>query len=142
MVYPNLIDNKKRAVKHGESILKGSFPSQSSIYPTPKIFKINFILAFSLIIAVILSMVSYLGIIAKDNEVKNLHFSTNKINYENMDLQNRVDYMKSFYALDNKVKKIDFLKKADKVMEVEKRNKIPAFLDAKKYFDVTSVPGY
>ncbi len=142
MAYPNLSDNKKRSAKSEKSVIKGSFSSQSFTYPSPKIFKINSMLAFSLIIAIILSMISYMGVIAKDNEIEILHFSTNKINYENIELQNKVDYLKSFYSLDTKVKKINFLKKADKVMEVEKRNEVPIFSKTKKDFDVTSVPGY
>lgn len=141
-VSPSLAENKKKNLSPKKSILKGNFPKQASVYSKPAILKVNLILAVSLIPVIVLSMVSYLAVIAKENRVKDLHSITNQINYENIELQNRVDYLKSFYTIDDKVQKIDFLKKADKVMEVEKKNRVPVLLEDKMFFDVTSVPGY
>ena len=145
MAYPNLADhksNKKKITVPQKSLIRGKFPAQVSIYPKPRILRVNSILFVALAAAVMFSMISYLAVTAKESSVKELHFSTNKINYENIELQNRVDYLKSFYAIDDKVQKIDFLKKADKVMEVEEKNSIPVFLDNRSFFNVTSVPGY
>ena len=58
-------------------------------------------------------------VVSREAVVQDLHFKTNKIYYENIDLQNSVDNLKSFYAIDNQVSKINFLKKADKVIEVK-----------------------
>ena len=60
-----------------------------------------------------------MAVVTRESVVKDLHFKTNKIYYENIDLQNSVDNLKSFYAIDNQVSKINFLKKADKVIEVK-----------------------
>lgn len=142
MASPKLAESKKKNKQQKNSLLKGNFPEQSSIYPKPKILRINSFIAFLLSLSIVLSMISYLGVVAKEHKIKDLHSVTNKINYENIELQNKVDYLKSFYSIDNKVQKIDFLKKADKVMEVSKKNKYPVIEYSKKEFTVPCVPGY
>ncbi len=137
-----LIESKKRNICPSNSVIKGKFPGQASVYKKPAVLKLNSMLAVALIPAVIISMISYLGVIAKESKVKDLHLVTNKINYENIELQNKVDYLKSFYTIDDKVQKIDFLKKADRVLEVEKKNKIPVSASTRLTYDITAVPGY
>ncbi len=65
-----------------------------------------------------------MAVISRESVVQNIHTKTNKIYYENIELQNKVDNLRSFYAIDNKVSKINFLKKADKVIEVKAVNNI------------------
>lgn len=142
MAHATLSQKKNNFEKHQNPIIKGEFPTHPTIYKKPAIVKANKILAFSLLAAVIVSMTSYIGVIAKENKIKNLHASTNKINYENIELQNKVDYLKSFYTIDTKVQKIDFLKKADQVLEVRASNKIPIISSNKKKNDIFSVPGF
>ncbi len=143
MLSQGLKENKKKKISIArKSPVKGNLPESINAYKKPGILKINTILAYSLIPAILTSMISYLGVIAKENRVKDLHFLTNKLNYENIELQNRVDYLKSFYTIEDKVQKIDFLKKADKVMEVPRKSKKPVLMDNKQFFQVTSVPGY
>lgn len=87
-------------------------------------------------------MLSYLGVVAQESRIKELHSAANKVNYENIELQNKVDYLKSFYVLDDKVQKIDFLKKPDRIIEVESNDETPIIQEKKKKFDVTPVPGF
>ncbi|HSA07019.1 MAG TPA: hypothetical protein P5556_07545 [Candidatus Gastranaerophilales bacterium] len=142
MVNVDLSQKKKQVSKNQNRVIQGKFSEQNSAYKKPVIIKINVILAFALLLSVVLCMVSYLGVIAKESKIKELHISTNKINYENIELQNKVDYLKSFYNVDDKVQKIDFLKKADQVMEVKERNEIPVLAKNKSVFNAPSVPGY
>jgi len=142
MASPNFSENIKKKTEPKKSVVKGKFPEKTAVYPKPAVLKVNIMLAFCLAVAVVLSMVSYLAVIAKENRIKDLHTSTNKINYENIELQNKVDYLKSFYTIDDKVQKIDFLKKADKVMEVSKKSRAPLYYENKEFFDVTSVSGF
>jgi len=116
----NIFGQKPR--KNGLSkkpVIKGEFSSYQINYKELKIYKFNKFLAFCILILVILSMASYMAVVSREVIVKDIHIKTNKIYYENIDLQNSVDNLKSFYAIDTKVSKIDFLKKADKVLEVK-----------------------
>ncbi len=148
MAFPKLSNtnkantNKKQFSTHQNPVVRAKFPAKTSVYPKPAILKINKILAFSLLAAVFLSMASYLGVIAKENKIKEFHSLTNRINHENIQLQNQVDYLKSFYLIDHKVQKVDFLKKPDKVIEVNGQHKMPVFSDNKEFFDITTAPGY
>ena len=103
-------------------VIKGDFSTYKINYRELKIYKFNKFMAFVLLIFVLLSMASYMAVITKESLVKNIHADTNKIYYENIELQNKVDALKSFYSIDTKVSKIDFLKKADKVIEVKAVN--------------------
>lgn len=107
-----------------KSVIKGDFSSYKINYRELRIYKFNKFLAFSLLTLAFLSMASYLAVVLREVTVKDIHNKTNKIYYENLDLQNSVDNLKSFYAIDNKVSKINFLKKADNVIEVKAVNNV------------------
>ena len=102
-----------------KSVIKGDFSSYKINYRELKIYKFNKFLGFCLLILAFLSVASYMATVSREFIVKDIHTKTNQIYYENIDLQNKVDNLKSFYAIDNKVSKINFLKKADKVIEVK-----------------------
>jgi len=142
MAYPKTSTRENKIVKPKKSIVSGNFPQKPSLYEKPAILKTNKILAFSLLMVVILSMTSYLFVLSKESRVKELHSATNKLNYENVELQNKVDYLKSFYVLDDKVQKIDFLKKPDQIIEVQSNTKTPIIVEKKKKFDITPVTGF
>lgn len=121
----NIFGQKPR--KHGLSkkpVIKGDFASPKINHKELRIYKLNKFMASCLLILVFLSMASYLAVVMREVVVKDIHNKTNKIYYENIDLQNNVDNLKSFYAIDNKVSKINFLKKADQVIEVKDVTKV------------------
>lgn len=105
-------------------VIKGDFSSYRINYKELRIYKFNKFFAFCLLILVFLSMASYFAVILREIVVQDIHTKTTRIYYENIDLQNKVDNLKSFYAIDNKVSKINFLKKADKVIEVKAINNV------------------
>lgn len=105
-------------------VIKGDFSSRKINYKEPGIYKLNRTASLFLILFVILSIISYFCVLLRANVIKELHTETNKISYENIELQNKVDVLKSFYSIDTKVSKIDFLKKPDKVIEVSEGNVI------------------
>lgn len=146
MAYVNL-NIKKRKKKSNDAYARGDFhnemPSISpNMYKKPALFGINFVMGVLLLLSMIVSAVTYFGVTAKENRIKELHAYTNKLNYENIDLQNRVDYLKSFYVIDHKVRNINFLKKADKVMEVKKKVNNIAVYDKEKFGKIIPVSGY
>jgi hypothetical protein len=121
----NIFGQKQR--KNGLSkkpVIKGDFSSYKINYKELRIYKLNKLIASCLLLFVILSMASYMAVVSREVVVKDLHIKTNKIYYENIDLQNKVDNLKSFYAIDNQVSKINFLIKPDKVIEVKAVNNI------------------
>lgn len=142
MAYPKAKPKEKEIKKPKKGVVCGKISPQKSVYEKPAILRTNAIIGGCLVVAVILSMVSYMGVVSKETKVKELHSVTNKVNYENIELQNKVDYLKSFYVLDDKVQKIDFLKKPDQIIEVAPNYKNPIVLQKKKKFDMTSVPGF
>lgn len=119
----NIFGQKQR--KNGLSkkhVIKGDFSSYKINYKELKMYKFNKFMSFCLLILVVLSMCSYTAVVFRECVVKELHTKTNSIFYENVDLQNKVDNLKSFYSIDNKVSKINFLRKADKIIEVRAVN--------------------
>ncbi|GEM_PF-4531364 len=100
------------------SVIKGDFSSYKINHKELRIFKLNKFMSFCLLIFVVLSMASYIIVISKEAVIKDIHTKTTGLFYENIDLQNKVDNLKSFYTIDNQVSKVNFLQKADKIIEV------------------------
>ncbi len=117
-----------------KSVIKGDFSSYKINYREFRIYKFNKFLAFCLILLAVLSTTSYMAVVSREAIVKDIHINTNRLYYENIDLQNNVDNLKSFYEIDNKVSKINFLKKPDKVIEVKAVNKDSAKINNKKIY--------
>lgn len=107
------------------SVIKGDFSSYKINYREMRIYKFNKFLAFLLLLFVVIAIIMAITVVFRGNTARELHNKTVKINYENTELQNKVDNMKSFYSIDTKVSKIDFLKKADRVIEVKAINNAP-----------------
>ncbi|MFH0702143.1 MAG: hypothetical protein V2B14_01205 [bacterium] len=100
------------------SIIKGDFPVNENLRELA-IFKFNRFLSFFLVLTILAAMISYSMVIAKESILTKIHKKTNEVNFENIELQNKVDYAKSLYNINDKITKINFLKKADKVLEVK-----------------------
>ncbi|MDD3151203.1 MAG: hypothetical protein PHV68_10285, partial [Candidatus Gastranaerophilales bacterium] len=73
----------------------------------------------TLISCIIISMASYSFVIAKQSKMSAIQQKTAEINYENAELQNKVDFLKSFYNINKQVSKIKKLQKAEKIIEVK-----------------------
>jgi hypothetical protein len=124
-----------------DTIVKGNFPVYED-FRNLAIFKFNRLLSFSLAGCILVTMVSYSMVVAKENQIAQVHSKTNEINFENIDLQNKVDYVKSFYNVNDKIAKISFLKKADKIIEVEAASASLKKNNNDLKIDVRPVPGF
>ncbi len=142
MASPKFSNRQKQETAQKKNVVGGNFSPTKTVYEKPAILKANAVLSLCLLLVLILSMASYLFVVAKENKVKELHSVTNKINYENIELQNKVDYLKSFYVLDDKVQSIDFLEKPEHIIEVKSNIMAPVLIEKKKKFDITPVPGF
>ena len=110
--------NKIRDVHQQNPVIKGAFPVYHDAKDLP-VFKFNRFLSSVLAISAIISMISYSIVIAKENTVTHMHNITNEINLENMDLQTKLDYARSFGHIDENLIKNSSLKKADRILEVK-----------------------
>ena len=69
------------------------------------VFSVGFIIVYS-IVAV------------KEDRLASLHSKINELNYENIELENKLENVKSYYSVDNKVAETNTLDKAKKVIEI------------------------
>lgn len=106
-------------------MIKGDFPSQKKNLGELSVFMLNRFLGVSLIVTILASMMSYFLVVSKENAVISIHNKTNELNMENIELQNKVEQAKSYYNINYKVSKVDFLKKPDKIMEVTALASVP-----------------
>lgn len=117
----NRYKNQHRTAPTYNPVVNGNFPIFEN-FRELAIYKFNRFLTVLLVLAVIISVVSYSIVAVKENKINSVHEETNEINYENMDLQNKVDSVKSFYSINEKVAQVNWLAKADNVMEVNAVN--------------------
>jgi hypothetical protein len=122
-------------------IIRADFPIYEDVKQLP-VFKFNRFLSCILVLSIFISIVSYSMVIAKENAIVAYHNKANDVNYDNIELKNKVDYAKSFYNVNNKINKISFLKKADKVMEVKAVTTNPVIVNNSDKVEVQPISGY
>ncbi len=104
--------------------------------------RLNKYLTWILLLFTALLAFSYYLVTEKERKVVSIHNQTNKLNFDNLKLENRLDQSKSFYNINKKASKINFLKQPDKVLEIKARKKI---VKIRKNFirkKVKTIPGY
>ncbi|MDD3013783.1 MAG: hypothetical protein PHC34_08790 [Candidatus Gastranaerophilales bacterium] len=121
-------------------IIRAEFPIYEDVRQLP-VFKFNRFLSCVLGISILISVVSYSMVIAKENAIIAYHNKANDVNYDNIELQNKVDYARSFYNVNEKISKISFLKKPDKVIEVKAITPNPVVVKSDKV-EVQPISGY
>lgn len=107
----------KKAKQEHNRIIAGDFANNND-FKALLILRLNGVLGFLLVASILVSMFSYSIVIAKENKLSSINTKTSELSYENLDLQNKVDNEKSLYTINKKASQINFLKKADRVMEV------------------------
>jgi len=133
----------KKASQYSEAnpIIRGHFPKNQNSKEIA-IFRLNRFLGCVLALSMAASMVSYTMVIAKESTLADIHTKTNDINFENIELQNKADYAKSFYNINDKIVKAHYLQKADSVLEVNGKNTTPVAVNNKEEIKVQPVSGY
>lgn len=135
--------NKKNKIYNSAQnpIVRGEFPRHDNLREVA-LFRFNRFLSTMLVLSAVASMVSYSMVVAKENSLTSVHNSTNEINFENIELQNKVDYARSFYNINNKVARVNFLKKAETVLEVKSVSTAPIMEKNKENLEIQAVAGY
>jgi|GEM_PF-1632669 len=122
-------------------IIRADFPVYEDVRQLP-VFKFNRFLSCVLGVSILISVVSYSMVIAKENAIIAYHNKANDVNYDNIELQNKVDYARSFYNVNDKITKIHFLTKAEKVLEVKAVTTNPVIVNKSEKVEVQPISGY
>ncbi len=64
-------------------------------------------------------LVIYSMVAIKEDKLASLHSKINELNFENIELENKLENVKSYYSVDNKVAESNTLDKAKKVIEID-----------------------
>lgn len=102
-------------------VIEGYFQKEIS-HKAMAIRKVNKTLCGLLGIAVLVAFVSYYFAMSNELSLNKLSRQITTLNDENAELQNRLDRLKSFNNVDNKMMQFNMLTKAAKVIEVQAVN--------------------
>lgn len=110
-------------IKESNSVIEGSFYQEKPMTIREVLTRrINKSLCFCLVIAIIVTFVSYYIAMNYEAKLNSLDNEIVRLNVENQDLQTELDRYKSFNNVDNKIGEFNLLQKADKVIEVTALN--------------------
>ena len=99
-------------------IIDGYFP-KCKTYKEMAVARVNRTLCSILVLFIILSAVSYYFVTASEVTLNKYRKQTLMLNDENVELQNKLDYLKSYYNVDKAMQKKNLLHKAQNVIEVK-----------------------
>lgn len=99
-------------------IIDGYFPTHKT-YKEMAITRVNRTLCAILILFILTSAVSYYFVTANEITLNKYRKQTLALNDENVELQNKLDYLKSYYNVDKAMQKQHLLQKAKTVIEVK-----------------------
>ena len=116
-------ENKKQDNRNVQQnqIISGYFIKEKS-YKEMVIARINNILCGVLSLLVLVCLVSYYYVINGEIQLNQIRKETLAINYENEDMQHRLDILQSFSNVDKQVTKTKILQTAKQVMELSAAN--------------------
>lgn len=123
MVAIRQTENIKRNYRlaNDSKIISGYF-NKYVIYKETVIAKVNSTLSFILFLLVLLTVGSYYFTSLSEVKLNELRKDVISINDENIELQNKLDYLSSFYNVDRTIKNAKLLDTAKRVMEVDVNN--------------------
>lgn len=105
-------------VTPNNQIISGYFVSEKP-YKELIIARVNTFLYTVLGILVLFCVVCYYFVSCKEVQLNQISRDTLELNYENDELQNKVDSLQSYYNIDKAVSKTNILERAKQVVEVD-----------------------
>lgn len=99
-------------------VIDGYFPHHKT-YKEMAISRINKTLCATLLLFILISAISYYFVTASEITLNKYRKQALALNDENVDLQNKLDYLKSYYNVDKAMQKQHLLQKAKNVIEVK-----------------------
>ena len=123
MVAIRQTENIKRNYRlaNDSKVISGYF-NKYVVYKETVIAKVNSTLSFILFLLVLLTVGSYYFTSLSEVKLNELRKDVIAINDENIELQNKLDYLSSFYNVDRTIKNAKLLDTAKRVMEVDVDN--------------------
>ena len=123
MVAIRQTENIKRNYRlaNDNKVISGYF-NKYVVYKETVIAKVNSTLSFILFLLVLLTVGSYYFTSLSEVKLNALRKEEIAINDENIELQNKLDYLSSFYNVDRTIKNANILQTAKRVMEVDANN--------------------
>lgn len=123
MVAIRQTENIKRNYRlaNDSKVISGYF-NKYVVYKETVIAKVNSTLSFILFLLVLLTVGSYYFTSLSEVKLNELRKDVIAINDENIELQNKLDYLSSFYNVDRTIKNAKLLDTAKRVMEVDVNN--------------------
>lgn len=128
--------NNKNIKEISEENLKKNTKNHS------KIFYLNRFLAFMVFCTMIFSFVMYSFVVDKQKQIDAIHQSTKAINSENIELQARLDYLRSFDNINAKILQSGTLGEPSKIIEVNDNKPNVEKTHLKKITKINSAIGY
>ncbi len=133
--YKNKIKNKKQPndlqkkfsedgsitnplVQENSQIISGYFVNEKS-YKEMVVQRVNTFLYCVLGFLVLFCLVSYYFVSCKEVQLNQISRETLELNYENDELQNKIDSLQSYYNIDKAVSRTNILERARHVVEVD-----------------------
>lgn len=104
-------------VEENSQIISGYFLNEKS-YKEMIVQRVNNFLYGTLIFLVLFCLVCYYFVSCKEVQLNQISRETLELNYENDELQNKVDTLQSYYNIDKAVSKSNILERARHVVEV------------------------
>ena len=122
--------NRYRQTVYGNNyastpVIDGYFPQAHKTYKEIVISRVNKTLCAILVMFIMLSAVSYYFVTSSEITLNKYRKQVLALNDENVELQNKLDYLKSYYNVDKAMQKQHLLQKAKNVIEVKSTASAP-----------------
>lgn len=108
--------------KYNGTVVSGSFMPYRKSYKEKVISRINKMLNIILSLLILVSVVSYYIVTSSEMKLNKIRKETLTINDENLELQNHLDYLKSYTNVNERMKNSNLVQKAEEVVEVSAKN--------------------
>lgn len=122
---------KKATYKNNKNILEVDFKTNNEP-KKPFRFNLNKIIIIGISLITLAFMIIYSITINTENTLRKLHSKTTNIQTENVEMKTKVEFSKSLYNVQNKAETVNFLHKAEKVIEIDSKGK-DTKIDLSKY---------
>ena len=112
----------QKKMNNSSDIIKANFPVYQSL-KNIRLANLNKFLSFVLASTMLFSFGMYSFVVSKQKQIETIHFATRNLNNENLELKTRVDYLRSFDNVNEKIVASGNLQQPMKIIEVN--TKIP-----------------
>ena len=120
-------------------IIKGYFPRYKS-YREMSIAKVNRLLCILLVISIVISFISYYFVTTNEVELNKIGNEITELKAQNLELQNKLDNLESYYNVDKMVKENNLLQKPQQIVQVKSIKDIHNTSDKKTNKKITPKP--